>query len=639
MIPAITMFSMINYLNKLNVKRIKKIRKCKFGFRELILNTDYGNISVYYNYKMHSIVASTARIESINSDTDVIKSINKEISNGIIEDISLPNFERILLLKVNKKQNYQLFIEIFGRGNTLLVTENNKIKYLENHIETKYRSLVAGGDYILPPTTKINPLRLFDADAQEKLLSELRSRSVKELYIIINLDKFTITEALYRCGIDYSQSTKTLTNNEITSFVRTLKDLIEEAKTNSVYTLLSEPNIILLPFRVKSLPSLRAEYFSDYLTAANAYIERIINSISQQPDTFNKKLRGQYKKLVKQKELLEHEIKILEEFIPTLYTKINYLSELFRKIRSGEMTNFKVDRKQRVLYFPVNEDLSIKLRYDLDPVKAISLVYDEELKSRKRGLKALEARISEIEDELQKTKKEVDYKQIQLKFKKLRKRDWYEAFRWFYTSNGLLAVGGRDAKSNRILIRKHLAPSDLVFHADYHGSPFVILKKGEDADEEDIYETAIFTASFSRAWKDGLSALDVYYVNPDQVSEKAPSGEYLKKGAFMIYGKKNFIRRVPLELCLSYDKELEKLIIGPCKSIVKKNTIKKIYLLYPGNKPKGEIAKKLSELLMKDMMEELEIKVDKSDLLNQLNSILPNGGMLFRPISKDHFRD
>lgn len=202
-----------------------------------------------------------------------------------------------------------------------------------------------------------------------------------------------------------------------------------------------------------------------------------------------------------------------------------------------------------------------------------------------------------------------------------------------------MALGGRDAKSNRLLIRKHLAPSDLVFHADYHGSPFVILKKGKNADEEDIYETAIFTASFSRAWKDGLSALDVYYVNPEQLSEKAPSGEYLKKGSFMIYGKRNFVRRVPLELCLSYDKELEKLVIGPCRSIINRNILKRVYLLYPGNKTKGEAAKKLSELLMEDIVEELNVKVDKNDLFNQLNSILPNGGITFRLISKEHFRE
>ena len=639
MIPAITIFSMINYLNNLNVKRIKKIRKCKFGFREIILNTDYGNISVYYNYGTHSIVASTARIESLNTDTNVIKSINKEISNGIIEGMSIPNFERILIIKVIKKQNYKLAIEIFGRGNTLLITENNKIKYLENQIETKYRRLVTGGDYVLPSITKIDPLNLFDINIQKELLSALKGKPVKELYRIINLDKFTITEALYRCGIDYSNSTKNLSDGEIISFMRALEELISEAKTNSAYSLLSEPNLILLPFRAKSLPSTHVEYFSDYLAAANAYMEKIINSIRQQPDTINKKLYEQHKKLVKQKELLEYEIKTLEEFIPKLYTKINYLTDLFRSIKRGEMINFKVDRKQRVLYLPVNEDISIKLRYDLDPLKAISLVYDEELKPRKRGLKTLEAKINAIESELQKTKIETDTKQIKLKFKKLRKRDWYEAFRWFYTSNGLLALGGRDAKSNRLLIRKHLAPSDLVFHADYHGSPFVILKKGKNADEEDIYETAIFTASFSRAWKDGLSALDVYYVNPEQLSEKAPSGEYLKKGSFMIYGKRNFVRRVPLELCLSYDKELEKLVIGPCRSIINRNILKRVYLLYPGNKTKGEAAKKLSELLMEDIVEELNVKVDKNDLFNQLNSILPNGGITFRLISKEHFRE
>jgi len=49
---------------------------------------------------------------------------------------------------------------------------------------------------------------------------------------------------------------------------------------------------------------------------------------------------------------------------------------------------------------------------------------------------------------------------------KKRKREWFEKFRWFYSSEGFLVVGGRDATTNEILIKKHTDKDDLVFHTD-----------------------------------------------------------------------------------------------------------------------------------------------------------------------------
>ena len=39
-------------------------------------------------------------------------------------------------------------------------------------------------------------------------------------------------------------------------------------------------------------------------------------------------------------------------------------------------------------------------------------------------------------------------------------RKWFEKFRWFYSSEGFLCIGGRDATTNDILIKKHTGESD-----------------------------------------------------------------------------------------------------------------------------------------------------------------------------------
>ena len=87
-----------------------------------------------------------------------------------------------------------------------------------------------------------------------------------------------------------------------------------------------------------------------------------------------------------------------------------------------------------------------------------------------------------------------------------------------FTSDGILAVGGRDSSSNSAIIRKYMEKDDKVFHAEIHGSPFFILKdKNETIMPLSIRETSHATVCFSRAWKEGMYGVNCYWVTPEQV--------------------------------------------------------------------------------------------------------------------------
>ena len=118
------------------------------------------------------------------------------------------------------------------------------------------------------------------------------------------------------------------------------------------------------------------------------------------------------------------------------------------------------------------------------------------------------------------------------------KRIWYEKFRWFYTSDKLLVIGGRDATTNEIVIKKHTDKDDLVCHTHIQGSPFVTIKsEGKEISKTSLEEACVFTACVSRAWKLGMGSVKVGYVKPEQVTKEANAGEFLAHGAFMIRGK------------------------------------------------------------------------------------------------------
>jgi len=176
------------------------------------------------------------------------------------------------------------------------------------------------------------------------------------------------------------------------------------------------------------------------------------------------------------------------------------------------------------------------------------------------------------------------------------KREWYEKFRWFHSSDGFLVIGGRDASTNEVLIRKYMKPDDMVFHADILGAPLVLIKTdGKTPSEQTIREAAQFAASYSRAWKE-MTTTNVYWVSPQQVSKQPPPGEYLPKGSFMIYGRRNYVRNVSLEVAIGVKKEDGmKVIGGPVDAIAKQTGL---YIrISPGENASSKLAKVIRHCL------------------------------------------
>ncbi|HII30021.1 hypothetical protein COT48_00920 [Candidatus Woesearchaeota archaeon CG08_land_8_20_14_0_20_47_9] len=177
-------------------------------------------------------------------------------------------------------------------------------------------------------------------------------------------------------------------------------------------------------------------------------------------------------------------------------------------------------------------------------------------------------------------------------------KQWYEKFRWFISSDSLLVIGGRDQTTNDILIKKHLNNDDLVFHADITGAPFIVIKaEGKKIPEASIAEAAQATAAFSRAWKLGLTVLGVSMFRPEQISLTPRAGEYLTKGAFMIYGKKGH-HSPELALAIGIDSD-GRPMCGPENAVEKH--CKKVILIRQGRLKASDAAKKIKKALGGDL--------------------------------------
>ena len=211
--------------------------------------------------------------------------------------------------------------------------------------------------------------------------------------------------------------------------------------------------------------------------------------------------------------------------------------------------------------------------------------YFEEGRSQKSKAKGAQAALAGTEEAREKAEKRAakDAAAGRLKARQRSKRFWFEKHRWAMLSGGHLLIGGRDAKGNDVVVRKHLSSHDLYFHADLHGAPSCSLKlkdglapnqnpseaipEGvaslqivqnladgtEDARElsESLHsEAAQVTVCWSRAWGSGGAAAVAFHARPSQVSKTTESGESLGRGSFVVRGQRNWHRDLPLELAV-----------------------------------------------------------------------------------------
>lgn len=225
-------------------------------------------------------------------------------------------------------------------------------------------------------------------------------------------------------------------------------------------------------------------------------------------------------------------------------------------------------------------------------------VYFEKAKKAKRKTEGLREALKRFEAQKEKLLKEQTRVVKRLEKKTVtkveRKKEWYEKFRWFYSSEGFLCIGGRDATTNDIIVKKHTQPGDLIFHTEAPGSPFFVVKaEGKSIGEATKEETAQAAATFSRGWKLGITSMEVYHVTPEQVTKQAKAGEYLAKGAFMVYGKRTHYHQT-LEVAVGILDD-GKVMGGPLPAV--KKHCKKYAVVKQGDDKASDIAKRLIRLL------------------------------------------
>lgn len=523
--------------------------------------------------------------------------------------------------------------EFFGDGNIILCSKEMKILALQHSIEVRHRKLSVGLEYAEPPENNLDIFNLTESNFDELRTTDLIS--AKWFGRTLGLPKKYVESIFEITNIDRKKIGNLLTNEEVTKIYETTKKIVLDVVSgNHEPVIIKNEKIEVLPVKLGKLEG--------EVTDVTSFIEGLDTIFTKNIVEKGKSIQssGSDKKIKD----LETQISEQEKAIQTVKDKskkiTNVANSLFEMVSKG-IFSIKDNLAQEILAtnnaklinekgisMIIVEDEKIKINTD-SPLQSIASVLFNQAKKQSGAINSIQAIKEKTEKKLKKFQNQTEAERNLEVVTEIRKKNWFERYRWFMTTDGFLTIGGRDAASNSAVIRKHLDKNDKVFHGDIFGSPFFILKDAENVPDTTMNEIAHATVCFSRAWREALYGVSAYWVLPDQVKKSAPSGEFLPKGSFTIEGQRNFIKSETLKLAVGIVQLEENdhvLTCGPPEAI-KKNSI--CYaIIEPNGSEMAECAKKIRLEFLK-IFENITRKIN----IDEFVRALPAGKSQIKEIS------
>lgn len=494
-------------------------------------------------------------------------------------------------------KEFVLVGEFFGDGNILLCNNEMKILALQHSIDVRHRKLSVGLEYAQPPSSGLDIFNLKESDFDELKTTDLVA--AKWFGRTLGLPKKYVEGVFEIAGINGKRIGNLLSIEEINKIFETVKKIVSDVVSgNHEAVIVRNETAEVLPLKLGNLEG--------EVTDVNSFIEGLDTIFTENIIKKGKSVQstGSDKKIKDLQTQISEQEKAVETVKERSKNITNVANSLFEMVSKG-IVSIEDNSAQEILAnnnaklisekgisLIVIQDEKIKINTK-SPLQSIASVLFNEAKKQSGAIASIQSIKEKTEKKLEKFQSKTEAEKDLIVITEIRKKNWYERYRWFFTSDGYLAIGGRDAASNSAIVRKHLEKNDKIFHGDIFGSPFFIIKDAENVPDRSMNEIAHATVCFSRAWREGLYGVSAFWVHPEQVKKSAPSGEFLPKGSFTIEGQRNFIKSETLRLAVGIMPIDDDYVLtcGPPEPIIKKSLCYAI--IEPGGSGMAEAAKKI----------------------------------------------
>ncbi len=533
--------------------------------------------------------------------------LRKHLSGQRILSIKQAGFERIIEIET---ENNILILEMFSKGNAIFCNKKKNILLPLEKQEWRHRKIFPGMPYKYPPALK-NPFAI-GFDGFENIIRQNEKGLAAFLATEMNLSGKYAEEVCARAGIEKSEKCKDIGESGAKKVFAAIRTLLKEFKTNII--LENGKPVDFAPIEMIIYGDREKKYFSSFMEALDGFFSEAEKQTGAAAEIRFRKIMGlqkaDYEKWAeKEKECMRKGETVLNN-IDSAQKIIDLIKEMKERKKWEDIKNAlegRVFENLKMNEIREKEGIAVVENMEIDfrkPARENAMDYFEKAKRARRKKEAAEEALRNTENDMKAAKEREKIAEKKTIPETRKQQKYYEKFRWLFTSDSFLVIGGRDASQNETIFKRHISKNDIVLHADVHGAPLTVIKSdGKKISDEAIKEAAEFAAAYSSAWKRRLGGIDVCWINPEQVSKKAPAGASLAKGAFMIYGRKNYIKNIGLKIAIGLkigqNKEGGKFAYPVCGTAEGIGAHAKYFvLIIPGAKPHGELAKQIMAKLI-----------------------------------------
>lgn len=581
----------------------------------------YSNRQNYWLYfDKRSIYLSNYKKTAPETPPSFCMFLRKHLLGRRVMKITQYKFDRII--EIQTKEN-TLVIELFSDGNAILADSSHKIIMPLTVQSWKDRSIKPKLPYLYPPSN-LDPFRV-DLDTFRKIMLHHEKVIAAVLATVFGFGKDYANEICQSAKVDPNNLSKNLTIEQTVN----LYGVIEKLDSLHISPLIYTDTVTLFP--LDSTPN-RKPVKEGFKTISEAFEEYFSSrqAASVQPTQQEKKEKKIERIVAQQKKAEEKfaaaaaDTRSSADIIYLNYSLVDsILSAVKKALKAGKKWQ---EIKQAIEKEDTAESRSIKevrenegiivvslsgKTVELDINKSVEQNAEQYYMEAKKSKRKLEGVKTAIEKKAELQEPNTGSRQSpELDFQKER-RKWYEKFKWFVSSTGLLVIAGRDATQNEQIVKKHAESKDFLMHADIHGAAFVLIKsEGKPIDEVTMKEAAEFSAANSKAWIRGIPNADVYAFRPEQATK--PEGS-LEKGSFVIQGQRIWFRDMALKLSIGIkidrEKNSVKVISGPVMSIRKHSSY--FVTIEPGYKDSLGLSREIKNKILQKSRPEDRYFIDK----------------------------
>ena len=546
------------------------------------------------------------------------RELRRLLTGAVLAEVADPRGERMLELTFTRSDRpspYRLIIELFGTGN-IVVVDGTRIVAVARPRSWAHRSVRVGVEYS-PPPRRPDPLSLSAEAIAEAFGSSTTSR-VTTLAARLALGGPLAEELLSRAGVAGEVPASDAAADVAPLLQRSIVEILAEiGERPRGYLYRREAEMLdVEPFgarRWRSDSSVAEEARSTFSESVWEYFaprlaRPAVAAPKEDPRGELARQREQQRKAIA---ALEEEARQANQRADLIFANYGEAEKLQQSIdaHAGDPVEIVTIGGEPV---PLHRGKS--LRHSAQALYAEAKRAQTRLAGARASLEATEAKLLAV-PEIAATAEPTPNPVVR------RRTHWYERYRWFLSTEGIIVVAGRDAASNDLIVRKYLKAGDRYVHADIHGAASVVVKRPStgttEVGESTMREAGQWAVAYSKAWRAGLASANAFWVESDQVSKSAPSGEFVARGAWVIHGTKHILRDLPTELAIgeiTVEGE-RKLTVAPAPAVARHGEVR--YLLSPGeerDRPAREI----------ELARALGVSRDR------IQSLLPAGGISFR---------